>query len=102
MNKQQRPPGPPALPTCSYCGDDFLIPGRGYRHGCPKHDPAERAYTEEAIYEMALLGLAHLSDDEEIDVRDLMPHPERCPAGLVSRMTMGELRSRIRMARAAR
>lgn len=34
-----RPPGPPALPTCDYCGDDFLNPMRGYRRGCEKHDP---------------------------------------------------------------
>lgn len=35
-------PGPHALPTCDFCGDDFLNPMRGYRHGCEKHDPAIR------------------------------------------------------------
>lgn len=32
-------PGPHALPTCDYCGDTFLDPKRGYKRGCPKHDP---------------------------------------------------------------
>lgn len=34
--------GPPPLPECDYCGDDFLNPKRGYKHGCPKHDPFEQ------------------------------------------------------------
>lgn len=32
-------PGPAPLPTCDYCGDDFLDLMRGYKPGCLRHDP---------------------------------------------------------------
>lgn len=41
--------GPPALPVCDYCGDDFLNPMRGYKHGCPKHDPYQRRLREREL-----------------------------------------------------
>ena len=94
------PPGPPAPPRCDYCerGRPAGV-GPSYRKGCPKHDPVLRAAIEEDIYEEALVSLAHLGDEEEIDVRWLMPKPERVPADLETRMTMGEFRARIRSVR---
>jgi hypothetical protein len=49
---------------------------------------------------LVLIGLAHLGDGEEIDLRWLMPRPERVPADVETRMTMGELRLRIQSLRA--
>jgi hypothetical protein len=43
------PPGPAALPRCDYCGDTFLDPKRGYKHGCPKHDPYLRQRREREL-----------------------------------------------------
>jgi hypothetical protein len=58
-----------------------------------------RAAIEEDIYEEALIGLAHMDDADEIDVRWLMPKPERVPADIETRMTMAEFRARIRSLR---
>ena len=58
-----------------------------------------RAAIEEDIYETALVELADLDDDQEIDVRWLMPKPERVPSDVPTRMTMGEFRARIRSVR---
>lgn len=57
---------------------------------------------QEALYEMALVELAHLDDDAEFDLRWLMPHPGRVPADVDTWMTMGELRARIREIRSER
>jgi hypothetical protein len=65
-----------------------------------RNDPPWRAAIEEDIYEEVLIGLAHLGDGEEIDLRWLMPRPERVPADVETRMTMGELRLRIQSLRA--
>lgn len=35
-------PGPAILPECIYCGDDLHTPNKGYRRGCPSHDPLMR------------------------------------------------------------
>jgi hypothetical protein len=59
-----------------------------------------RAAIEEDIYEEALVALADAPDDEPMDVRWLMPKPERVPADIETRMTMGEFRARIRSLRA--
>lgn len=75
--------GPPALPTCDYCGDDFLIPSRGYKHGCPKHDPWQRRIRERELLasdysvvrasraenvEIALIALDRLHDLAEKEI----------------------------------
>jgi len=41
--------GPPALPECDFCGNAFLDPKRGYKHGCPKHDPYQRRLREREL-----------------------------------------------------
>lgn len=61
----------------------------------PKHDPKMRASLEDDIYETALLGLVHIDADEVIDVRWLMPHPDRVPTDVETVMTMGEFRARV-------
>ena len=60
-----------------------------------------RAAIEEDIYETALVELSDLDDDQKIDVRWLMPKPEKVPPEIETVMTMGEFRARIRGVREA-
>lgn len=89
------PPGPAALPTCDYCGDDFLVPRRGYKHGCPKHDPAVKRraklellesdygvvraiirHSQAANVEIALIALDRMHDAAKTAVKEHIGYDE--------------------------
>lgn len=54
---------------------------------------------QEELYEVVLVELADLDDDAEVDIREILPRPWEVPASVATRMSMGELRRRIRAVR---
>jgi hypothetical protein len=94
--------GPPPPPPCPYCYSyDYGCPVGGCRAPRTRYSEEERAEFVSDYAEETLVALSDLPDEALVDVRDIVPFPERVPLDLDTTMTMGELRERLRNLRSA-